>query len=102
MLESPHCGVYVDTEDESLRESVLRQYAGLRKLMADIPKDASNQSKFNNWIGEIKVRVDSDAEAADHSLHALYRQLREAPDGTGGFILNAERHSKYLDPKGGL
>jgi hypothetical protein len=70
--------------------------------MADIPKDAPNQFKFNNWIGDIKARVDSEAEAADYSLHALYRELRMAPDGIGGFILNAERHLKYLDPKDGL
>ena len=68
-------------------------------MMADISKDAPNQSKFNNWIGDIKARVDSDAEAADHSLHALHRELWKAPDGAGGFILNAERHLKYLDPK---
>jgi hypothetical protein len=54
----------VGTEDQLLRESVLKQCAGLRNLMADIPKDAPNQSKFNNWIGDIKAGVDSDAEAA--------------------------------------
>jgi hypothetical protein len=76
---------------------ILDQCDGLRKLMKEIPRNAPNFSIFNNRIVEVENTVKTDVEAADDVLQALYRDLRDAPDGMGGRILDGERHRKFFD-----
>jgi len=64
--------------------------------MAEFPGDVPNRMRFSNWIVEIENEVKTDLEAADRSLKALYRDIKTAPDGTGGVILSGRRFEKYL------
>ena len=65
--------------------------------MKDIPTDAPNTLRFNNWIVDIEhLAKDKKTEEVRTLLDRLYLDLKRAPDGAGSVILNAERHARVI------
>lgn len=82
-----------DPEERSIAERCDR----LTRLIRAISPPPPNHLWFLNKLAEIKVFSQKQEEAARYELEGMIRDLRERPDGTGGFILSAERYQEHLD-----
>jgi len=73
---------------------ILNRCERLDRLLKSIKPPPHNHLAFLGHIREI-VRKDADDEAMSE-LDRLEATLKQAPDGHGSVILNAERYEKYL------
>lgn len=67
------------------------------KFIRGISPPPPNHLLLLNRLVEIKVFSQADPTAARNEFEAMMRGLLERGDGTGGFILSAERYKRHFD-----
>ncbi|HEY6372535.1 MAG TPA: hypothetical protein VIX91_22525 [Candidatus Acidoferrum sp.] len=89
--------------DGPLRDLILRQCNGLRKLFKSISRSTPPGSLlFVNQIGAIERKVkkqsvkETELQEANRLLGALMDDLSKARDGAGDLILNGQRYKEFI------
>lgn len=82
------------------RKSLLRNVDRIRKILKALPDHTPNLTVFCQHADRIKRLAESGSEdrlvIAAREFRSLFRELRNAADGMGGFVLNEKRTKRYL------